>query len=217
MRGPGSILSETQNQEMSFAVINLGVQMPNPSPSHRVCPWWLGYLLASPIRRLMQKPEKVLEGLVKPGMTVLEPGPGMGFFTLELARMVGSAGRVIAVDIAPKMLEGLRRRAAKAGLADRIDTRVARADSMGLADLDGVVDFTLAFALVHELPAAAPFFQEVARVSKPGARLLFVEPAGHVSAAHFEAEVQAARDAGFKLVDSPPVRRSTASLLEKIV
>jgi ubiquinone/menaquinone biosynthesis C-methylase UbiE len=37
-------------------------------------------------------------------MTVLEPGPGMGFFTLELARRVGAPGRVIAVDIQPKMI-----------------------------------------------------------------------------------------------------------------
>jgi hypothetical protein len=38
-----------------------------------------------------------------------------------------------------------------------------------------MVDFTLAFAMVHELPAAAHFFREVAAASKPGARVLFVE------------------------------------------
>ena len=54
--------------------------------AHRVCPWWLGYLLASPLRRLMANPRKLLAPYVHEGMTVLEPGPGMGFFTLELAR-----------------------------------------------------------------------------------------------------------------------------------
>jgi hypothetical protein len=77
------------------------------------------------------------------------------------------------------------------------------------------VDFTLAFAVVHELPAAAPFFREVAKASKPGARLLFVEPSGHVKVPLFEAEVQAALDAGFKVVASPIVSRSRAALLEK--
>jgi len=48
-------------------------------------------------------------------MTVLEPGPGMGFFPLEALQMVGSNGRVVAVDVQPKMLEVLRRRARRAG------------------------------------------------------------------------------------------------------
>jgi len=70
--------------------------------SHTVCPWWLGYVLASPLRRLFLDPVKLLSPYVQAGMTVLEPGPGMGFFTLELARLVGPAGRVVAVDIQPK-------------------------------------------------------------------------------------------------------------------
>lgn len=62
--------------------------------SKRVCPWWLGYLLASPLRRLMVDPKKLLAPYVHEGMTVLEPGRGMGFFTLELARLVDASGRV---------------------------------------------------------------------------------------------------------------------------
>jgi SAM-dependent methyltransferase len=191
------------------------IPLPDRS-SHHVCPWWIGYLLASPLRRIFQHPARILAPYVRPGMTVLEPGPGMGFFTLELARLVGSAGRVIAVDIQPRMIEALRRRAAKAGVLPRLDTRLASADSLGLADLTAAVDFTLAFAVVHELPAAAPFFRQVAQASKSGARLLFVEPAGHVTASAFETELQVARDAGFALMDSPSVRRSHAALLEKI-
>ena len=84
--------------------------------SHKVCPWWLGRLLASPARRLVHDPAAILPPFVTAGMTVLEPGPGMGFFTLELARLVGPRGKVVAVDVQPRMLSGLRRRAAKAGL-----------------------------------------------------------------------------------------------------
>jgi len=192
------------------------MENPDRMNSHSVCPWWVGYLLASPVRRMFYQPAKVLAAHVRQGMTVLEPGPGMGFFTLELARLVGSSGRVIAVDIQPRMLDGLRRRAAKAGVLDRLDARLAAHDSMGLADLAGVVDFTLAFAVVHELPAAAPFFREVARVSKPGARLLFAEPMGHVTASLFDAELQAARDAGFQPLEPPSLRRSRTALLEKV-
>jgi 2-polyprenyl-3-methyl-5-hydroxy-6-metoxy-1,4-benzoquinol methylase len=81
--------------------------------AHRVCPWWIGYLLASPVRRWFgQDPVGILSSYVHESMTVLEPGPGMGFFTIPLARLVGNAGRVIAVDMQPKMIKGLKRRAA---------------------------------------------------------------------------------------------------------
>ena len=181
----------------------------------RVCPWWLGYLLASPIRRLMQDPAKVLMPYVRAGMTVLEPGPGMGFFTLELARLVGPSGRVIAVDLQPRMLAGLKRRAAKAGLLERIEARQAPPDSMGVADLAGAVDLVLAFAVVHELPAAGPFFAEAAATLKPGGTLLLVEPTGHVNADEFEAELRAAAQAGLEVADRPSLRRSRAALLKK--
>jgi SAM-dependent methyltransferase len=153
---------------------------------------------------------------VRQGMTVLEPGPGMGFFTLELARLVGDTGRVIAVDVQPRMLDGLRRRAAKAGVLARVDARLAAPDALGIADLAGTVDFTLAFAMVHELPSAAPFFRELAQASKPGARLLFAEPAGHVGNTQFEAELRAACDAGFQPVQPLSLRRNHAVLLERI-
>jgi len=182
-------------------------------PQH-VCPWWIGYLLASPVRRIFNSPQKVLAGHVRPGMTVLEPGPGMGFFTIELARMAGGSGRVIAVDIQPRMLAALKRRAARAGVLERVEIRQALPDSLGLGDLEAAVDFTLAFAVVHELPSAATFFREVADVSKPGARILLVEPKGHVKAPKFDDELCAARDAGFIPIGVSEKRQNTA-LLEK--
>jgi len=187
----------------------------SPEKPHALCPWWLGYILASPVRKLLQNPQKLLAGHVRPGMIVLEPGPGMGFFTLELARRVGTSGRVIAVDIQLQMLEGLRRRAARAGVLENIELRQARPESLGLSDLEGAVDFTLAVAMVHEMPSAEWFFRQAAYVSKPGARLLLVEPKGHVSVSHFENELRAAHDVGFIAVESEPVRRSHSALLER--
>jgi SAM-dependent methyltransferase len=183
---------------------------------HGVCPWWLGYLLASPLRRLLQDPAKLLAPYIREGMTVLEPGPGMGFFTLELARFVGAGGRVIAVDVQPKMLERLKRRADAAGVSDRVDARACSSDSLGLADVAGSVDFTLAFAVVHEMPSAATFFAEAAGASKAGASLLFAEPAGHINSEQFESELATAFQTGFALLDRPTIRRSRAALLKKL-
>lgn len=182
---------------------------------HRVCPWWLGYFLLNPFRRWSQNPGQILAPYLRDGMTVLEPGPGMGFFTLELLRRVGAHGRVIAVDVQPKMLAKLKKRAARAGLLDRLDARLVASDSMGISDLRGSVDFTLAFAMVHEFPDAAHFFAEVAEASKPGAKLLLAEPSGHVKAANFQAELGAAAQAGFVVQEHPAIGRSQTALLTK--
>lgn len=184
--------------------------------SHRVCPWWIGYLLASPVRKWMgQDPIEILHPYVREGMTVLEPGPGMGFFTLPLAKLVGPSGHVIAVDLQPKMIANLKRRAARAALLDRIDARTTAADTLTIADLAGRIDFTLAFAVVHELPDPQKFFGEVAAASKSGAQLLFAEPRGHVDEMKFEEEIRAADAAEFKVCGRPSIRRSLAALLWK--
>src|SRR5208337_1939426 len=109
---------------------------------------WIAYfLLANPLRRLLYTPRSVLEARVAGGMTVVEPGPGMGFFTLELARMVGSTGRIVALDVQPKMLEVLKRRTRRAGVLDRVELRLIKADSLGINDMNERVDFFLAFAM----------------------------------------------------------------------
>ena len=181
----------------------------------RVCPWWMGPLLLNPLRRWRLKPERLLAPYLHEGMTVLEPGPGMGFFTLPMARMVGPAGRVIAVDLQARMLDGLRRRLLREDLADRVETRLTARDSMRIGDLAGTVDFILAVAMVHELPSAERFFREAALVLRPGAPLLLIEPAGHVSSAAFARELEAARAAGLHEGEAPVVRGSHTALLRK--
>jgi ubiquinone/menaquinone biosynthesis C-methylase UbiE len=156
------------------------------------------------------QPCQILEPYVRVGMTVLEPGPGMGFFTLELARLVGPSGRVVAADIQPKMLDGLKRRAQKAGVVGRLDVRLAQPDALGLDDLRDKVDFVLAFAMVHEMPSASRFFQEASRAMMAGANLLLAEPAGHV-----KPELVAAAQAGLIVTDRPAIRRSLSALLTK--
>jgi len=184
--------------------------------AHCVCPWWLGYFLLNPFRRYRQNPTQILAPCVRPGMTVLEPGPGMGFFTLELARLVGTSGKVIAVDVQARMINRLKRRAGKARVLDRLDLRIAPPESLNISDLTGCVDFTFAFAVVHEFPDAGRFFAEVAAASKPGAFLLMAEPTGHVDAATFGSELQAASAAGFILQSRPAIRSSHTAVLKKL-
>lgn len=171
-----------------------------------VCPWWMGYVLLNPLRKLTESPRKLLSPYVKPGMTIVEPGSGMGFFTLPLAQMVGLKGRVVAVDVQTKMLAGLERRAAKAGVPPVIETRLCAGDSMGLDDMAGVVDFIPALHVVHELPDAQVFFIESFRALKLGGALLFVEPKGHVKPGDFEQSLAMAEAAGFAVSEQGQYR-----------
>ncbi len=139
----------------------------------------------------------------------------MGFFTLELARRVGPKGRVLAVDVQPRMIEGLRKRAVKAGLADRIEARVCKGDHLGIDDYTGRVDFALAFAMVHEVPNPSDLFADIFRALKPCGTLLFAEPAGHVSAKDFEASLAQAKEAGFMAGAGPILRRFHSAVLRR--
>jgi len=183
--------------------------------ANEICPWWMGPLLTCPLRKLLQNPDVLLREFVKEGMLVLEPGPGMGFFTLPMARMVGENGRVVAVDIQAEMLAGLNRRARRAGLERQIETRLAKESGLGVEDLSGKVDFLPALAVVHELPSVEGFFAEAAEVVRPGGRLLLGEPAGHVSDAFFAAELDAARNVGFRVMAGPKVRRVLTAVMER--
>ena len=90
------------------------------SLSIHVCPWWLAQALDNPIRRIIHSPDKILGGYIEPGQTVLDLGCGSGTFTIAMARMVGEAGRVIAVDLQDEMLQLIRQKAVKEGLASRL-------------------------------------------------------------------------------------------------
>ncbi|MBW2205159.1 MAG: class I SAM-dependent methyltransferase [Deltaproteobacteria bacterium] len=129
--------------------------------SEHVCPPWLGYLLLNPLRKLLENPDKMFGQFVRDGMVVLEPGCGMGYFTLPLARMVGPDGRVVAVELQNKMLSVLKRRASKAGLIDIIELRQTEAEGLGVEDLSGKVDFAVAIHLVHEIPDQGAFFAQI--------------------------------------------------------
>jgi len=182
---------------------------------HHVCPSWLGYFLLFPWRKWLENPDQILSPLVRPGMTVLEPGCGMGYFTLPLARMVGPEGRVVALDIQPKMLDVLIRRAQKTGLTDRIDLRLTQADRLGIEDLDGRVDLVTALHVVHEVPDQDSFFSQIRDVLKPGGRFFIVEPKAHVGMKQFEQGLAKAEEMGFKREECQIKVRGWKALLRK--
>ena len=184
--------------------------------SDHVCPWWIGYLLASPLRRLVSDPKRLLSPHLRVGMRTLDVGPGMGFYSFPMARLVGDEGRVICVDLQERMLRTLARRARRKGLSERIETRECPSpDDLGLAGLDGSVDFALACAVIHEVPDQHAAFTQLLGALRPNGRLLFMEPKGHVGHDRYAASIAAAEGVGFRLVERLEVWRSHAALLER--
>ena len=183
--------------------------------SPKVCPAWLGSLLASPIRKLIHNPQAILTPYIKGGMTVLDIGCGMGFFSIPLAQMVGPKGKVICVDMQGKMLKGLGKRAQKAGVSARIETRLCYQNTIGLQDLAEKVDFGLAFAVVHEIPDPLRFLAELSTTIVPSGSVLLAEPKGHVPEKEFTMTVSMAEEQGFRVIAKPRIFRSRSVLLRK--
>lgn len=172
-----------------------------PQP-HR-CPWWLGWALASPVRGWFDRPQDLLSPHLRPGYRALEIGPGMGFYTLPMAELVGTEGRIYCVDVQPRMLRGLERRLKRRHLESRVDTRCCTATDLGVGDLAGTIDLAVLIYVLHEVTDPERTLREIATTLRPEGRLLFVEPRGHVSAELFQQELAMARDVGLTAVSHP--------------
>ncbi len=175
-----------------------------------VCPWWLCFTFDNPLRKLLHNPEAILTRYVRPGSTVIDIGPGMGYFTIPLARLAGPTGRVIAIDVQGKMLEALTRRARRSGVAERIQPHLASPDSLGNQPK---ADFVMAFWMVHEVPDQRKFLAEIFGFVKPGGLFLLVEPILHVRKQTFLRTVQTANEIGFIEKDRPRIHLSHSVLL----
>jgi ubiquinone/menaquinone biosynthesis C-methylase UbiE len=175
-----------------------------------ICPWWLCFTFDNLLRRLVQNPEKVVEPYVREGDIVLDVGPGMGYFSIPLAKIVGEKGRVIAADVQLEMLNALQKRAKRAVVEQRIDLHLCKKDSLGL---NTKFDFALAFWMVHEVPDKESFFKEIRSLLKPNGRLLISEPKIHVTMAKYDETIEKAIRAGFVLKSNPSIFLSRSALL----
>jgi len=177
-----------------------------------VCPPAALWTFDNFFRPLVHDPVKLFSPYVEPGMTVLDVGCGGGWASLALARLVGESGRVVSADLQPEMLEKVRNRARKAGLAGRVRLHLCRSGKIGL---DTDADFAVAFWMMHEVPDRAAFAGEIFRVLRPGGRFFLAEPKMHVSGSSFRDMVRRAGEAGFRAGTTPRVRLSRAALFEK--
>jgi 2-polyprenyl-3-methyl-5-hydroxy-6-metoxy-1,4-benzoquinol methylase len=116
---------------------------------NRICPVENAGGLDNGIRRWLQNPRKILGPYINEGMTTLDFGCGPGFFTIDMAKMVGKSGRVIACDLQDGMLEKLRAKIKGSPFENIITLHKCQKDRIGVTE---TVDFILVFYMLHEVP-----------------------------------------------------------------
>ncbi|HEX9818997.1 MAG TPA: class I SAM-dependent methyltransferase [Methylomirabilota bacterium] len=159
----------------------------------------------APRRATWQKPSAVVRALgLRRGQVIAEIGAGPGYFTARLARAVGRAGHVYAVDPEPAVLDVLRKRMKRAGV--RNITPVLSLDDDPLLP-DGRCDLAVIINAYHHMHGGAAFLRRLVRRLARGARVINVDwdeksefgppPKRRVPRARFLRE---ARRAGLRLV-----------------
>lgn len=174
-----------------------------------VCPWWCCFTFDNPVRRLIHDPAAIVSPYLRSGSVAIDIGPGMGFFTIAMCTLVGKEGRVIAVDLQQKMLDGIIRRARRDSVVERLETRLCTSETLGVTQK---ADFVLAFWMVHEVPDQERFLSQVSTLLKPGGHFLLAEPHLHVSRKKFFETVETAVKVGLQVEDQPKISFSKSAL-----
>jgi ubiquinone/menaquinone biosynthesis C-methylase UbiE len=177
-----------------------------------VCPVGLAGGLEIRFRRWIQDPRKILGPYIKEGMTVMDFGCGPGYFTIDMAHMVGKSGRVIAADLQEGMLQKLKRKINGTDIEARITLHRCEERKIGLSEK---VDFILIFYVMHEIPDHGSFLKELRALLRPNGKVLIVEPPLHVSKAAFQETLAKAREAGFTPEQGPKVIFSRTVILTR--
>lgn len=136
-------------------------------------PEFAANIIDNPIRRRIQPPNKTpIRHGIEPGMTVLEIGPGNGTYTIATARRVGDNGKVITIDIEPKMIERVKKRVQLEGIKN-VEARVA--DFFELPFEDDYFDVVYMIAVIGEIPTPEKAMKEFHRVLSSQGTLVFSE------------------------------------------
>lgn len=165
------------------------------------------------LRKLFQNPRKIVSPYIQEGMTAFDLGCGPGFFTIEMAKLVGPDGKVIAVDLQDGMLEIVKKKIENTNLQHIIELHKCQSDKIGLTK---AADFILIFYMLHEVPDQAAFLKEVHSLLKPNGKALIVEPKFHVTKDDFKKYRKVLSQIGFGIIEEPNVFFSRSFLINKI-
>jgi len=129
---------------------------------------WLDGIPEASVASLAGTGNPFAMGLPQPGERVVDVGCGAGLDSLIAARMVGSRGSVVGIDMTPQMLDRARRSAGEAGL-DNVEFREGVAEALPVPD--AWADVVVSNGVLNLFPDKLAGLGEMARVLKPGGRL----------------------------------------------
>ena len=164
------------------------------------------------LRRIFQNPKKIVGDYIKEGDTIIDLGCGPGFFSIDMAKMVGERGKVYSVDLQIEMLDKVNKKANRYHLSNQIHLHQCSQNRIGLNN-GTKADFILAYYMVHETPDPVQFLSEVKLLLKKGGRFLIVEPLFHVSKEKFLTVSRKAESLGFTIVGNPSKKGGRSLLL----
>jgi ubiquinone/menaquinone biosynthesis C-methylase UbiE len=160
-------------------------------------PEFMANLIDHPLRHRLQPPyETAVRHGLEPGMVVLEVGPGSGTYTVGAAWRVGEQGKIVTIDIEPKMIERVRRKAEAEGVHN-IEARVA--DVYDLPLEDEAFDAIYMIAVIGEIPDPDRAMSEFYRVLSPTGTLAFSELLTDPDYPLARTLIDRANSAGFRL------------------
>jgi demethylmenaquinone methyltransferase/2-methoxy-6-polyprenyl-1,4-benzoquinol methylase/phosphoethanolamine N-methyltransferase len=149
--------------------------------------WWApAYEAVGWLMTMGQKPAMTRRAVaiarLQPGESILDVGCGPGSLTLPAAEKVGPTGKAAGIDASPEMIETARRSARKRGRD--VDFQLAPIEALPFAD--STFDAVLSSLMMHHLPddLKAQGLAEIARVLKPGGRLVVMDLSGDRSPAN---------------------------------
>jgi ubiquinone/menaquinone biosynthesis C-methylase UbiE len=130
-----------------------------------------------------------------PGERLLEIGPGTGYYSLPAAEWLGPQGALEILDLQPEMLAHTTRAAQARGLENLVATR---ADAQSLPYEANRFDGAFLVAALGEVPDQDAALGELARVIRPGGRLVVGELFGDPHWVRLGALRERAERAGFR-------------------
>jgi ubiquinone/menaquinone biosynthesis C-methylase UbiE len=136
-------------------------------------PEFMAPVIDNPFRRRFQPPEAMpIRHALLPGMRVLEVGPGNGRYTLAAAHYLGPQGKLVAIDIEPRMIKRLNHRIGLEG-ASNVVGQLANVYTLPFED--NTFDAAYMITVIGEIPEPIRAMQEFYRVLRPGGILAFSE------------------------------------------
>lgn len=155
-------------------------------------PW-----LERPERETEERPRLMIDALqIKPGQTVADLGAGSGYYSFRIAPLVGEQGKVLAIDVEPRMLRIIAERAKSAGVGN-VTTVLSTPSDPNLEP--NSVDLLFMVDVYHELEFPLEMMTKVREALKPGGRIALIEyraedPAVMIKPVHKMSERQIVRE-----------------------